>query len=88
MEVLSIVIPLLETRRLFIPGRGEAIEAAEGFQLFATQTLRMSSASTLSTRNGKDEIFLSLFSFFLSLSFNLSSSLSLSLFTSLHFNVS
>ncbi len=39
MEVLSVLIPLLETRKLFIPGRGEVIEAAPGFQLFATQTL-------------------------------------------------
>eukprot|EP01132_Coremiostelium_polycephalum_P002326 gene2326-2870_t len=39
MEVLSVLIPLLENRTLFIPGRGEVIEAATGFQLFATQTL-------------------------------------------------
>jgi midasin len=57
MEVLSILIPLLETRRLFIPGRGEVIDAAEGFQLFATQTLRMSNTSTLNARNGEDELF-------------------------------
>ncbi|EGG20931.1 type A von Willebrand factor domain-containing protein [Cavenderia fasciculata] len=39
IEVLSVLIPLLESRTLFIPGRGEAIAAANGFQLFATQTL-------------------------------------------------
>ncbi|KAF2076411.1 hypothetical protein CYY_002268 [Polysphondylium violaceum] len=39
IEVLSVLIPLLESRTLFIPGRGEVIEAANGFQLFATQTL-------------------------------------------------
>lgn len=47
MEVLSVLIPLLETRKLFIPGRGEVIEASPGFQLFATQTLF---GSTLSSR--------------------------------------
>ncbi|KAM9966569.1 hypothetical protein ACTFIR_006789 [Dictyostelium discoideum] len=39
IEVLSVLIPLLENRTLFIPGRGEVIEASNGFQLFATQTL-------------------------------------------------
>eukprot|EP01133_Synstelium_polycarpum_P016329 gene16329-19424_t len=39
LEVLSVLIPLLESRTLFIPGRGDTIEAAPGFQLFATQTL-------------------------------------------------
>jgi midasin len=53
MEVLSILIPLLETRRLFVSGRGEVIDAADGFQLFATQTLRSSTVGTQSTRNGE-----------------------------------
>ncbi|EFA84854.1 type A von Willebrand factor domain-containing protein [Heterostelium album PN500] len=39
IDVLSVLISLLESRTLFIPSRGEAIEAANGFQLFATQTL-------------------------------------------------
>ncbi|KAJ3195669.1 hypothetical protein HK101_011411 [Irineochytrium annulatum] len=39
MEVLSILLPLLETRDLFIPSRGEKITAKEGFQLFATRTV-------------------------------------------------
>jgi midasin len=38
-EVLSVLIPLLEKRELFIPGRGEVIPAAPGFQIFATQTV-------------------------------------------------
>ena len=38
MDVISIIIPLLEKRELFIPGRGEKIKAAPGFQLFATRT--------------------------------------------------
>ncbi|KAG9286447.1 hypothetical protein G9A89_014613, partial [Geosiphon pyriformis] len=37
-EALSILLPLLETRQLFIPGRGERIHAKEGFQLFATRS--------------------------------------------------
>ncbi|CAG8555969.1 630_t:CDS:2, partial [Paraglomus occultum] len=38
-EVMSVLIPLLETRQLFIPSRGERIEANEEFQLFATRSL-------------------------------------------------
>jgi midasin (ATPase involved in ribosome maturation) len=30
---------LLETRQLFIPSRGEKIDAKQGFQLFATKSL-------------------------------------------------
>ena len=39
VEVVSVLLPLLETRKLFIPGRGEEIRASSGFQIFATQTL-------------------------------------------------
>ncbi|KAI9206667.1 P-loop containing nucleoside triphosphate hydrolase protein [Polychytrium aggregatum] len=39
MEVVSVLIPLLETRHLFIPSRGEKFKAKEGFQLFATRTI-------------------------------------------------
>ncbi|RIA85786.1 P-loop containing nucleoside triphosphate hydrolase protein [Glomus cerebriforme] len=39
MEVLSVLLPLLETRQLFIPSRGEKIDAKQGFQLFATKSL-------------------------------------------------
>ncbi|CAG8439564.1 5371_t:CDS:10 [Funneliformis mosseae] len=39
MEVLSVLLPLLETRQLFIPSRGEKINAKQGFQLFATKSL-------------------------------------------------
>jgi len=39
VEVLSVLLPLLEKRELFIPGRGELIKAKDTFQLFATQTL-------------------------------------------------
>ncbi|RKO94177.1 P-loop containing nucleoside triphosphate hydrolase protein [Blyttiomyces helicus] len=39
LEVLSVLTPLLETRHLFIPSRGEKIKAKEGFRIFATRTL-------------------------------------------------
>ncbi|KAH3757277.1 AAA ATPase midasin [Pelomyxa schiedti] len=38
-DVQSVLLPILETRWLFIPGRGEMCEAQPGFQLFATRTL-------------------------------------------------
>ncbi|CAO3637326.1 unnamed protein product [Cunninghamella blakesleeana] len=38
-EVLSVLLPLLETKKLFIPSRGEEIKAKEGFQLFGTRSL-------------------------------------------------
>jgi midasin (ATPase involved in ribosome maturation) len=38
MDVMSILIPLLESRHLFIPSRGEKIKAKNGFQIFATRT--------------------------------------------------
>ena len=38
-EVISMLLPLLETRHLFIPSRGEKLKAKEGFQLFATRSL-------------------------------------------------
>ena len=37
-EVLAALVPLLEERKLYVPGRGESIPAAEGFQLFGTVT--------------------------------------------------
>ena len=37
-EVLAALVPLLEERRLYVPGRGESVPAAEGFQLFGTVT--------------------------------------------------
>ena len=47
-EVLSALVPLLEKRRLYVPGRGESIQAAPGFQLFGsitTEAGRSTSAS-------------------------------------------
>lgn len=40
IEVQSALLPLLEKRELFIPGRGELIKANDNFQLFATHTLK------------------------------------------------
>ena len=37
MEVVSVLLPLLETRCLSVPGHGDNITAAPGFHLFATQ---------------------------------------------------
>ena len=37
-EVLSALVPLLEKRKLYVPGRGESIQAAPGFQLFGSVT--------------------------------------------------
>ena len=36
-EVISVLLPLLETRWLHIPSRGESIKAKRGFQIFATR---------------------------------------------------
>ena len=37
MEVISVLLPLLETRTLSVPGHGDSIKASPGFHLFATQ---------------------------------------------------
>ena len=37
MDVVSVLMPLLESRALSIPGHGDEVKAAPGFQLFATQ---------------------------------------------------
>ena len=44
-DVLSVLLPLLETRELFLASRGERIHAASGFQLFATRTTDTRKAS-------------------------------------------
>uniref|UniRef100_T1J0I3 Midasin n=1 Tax=Strigamia maritima TaxID=126957 RepID=T1J0I3_STRMM len=42
MDVLSILVPLLESKTLLLPGNGGQIQAADGFHLFATQRLSAS----------------------------------------------
>jgi midasin len=49
MEVVSTLLPLVESQQLFIPSRGESLSAAPGFQLFATQ--RSVSGSSRSSIN-------------------------------------
>ncbi|KAG0044860.1 AAA ATPase midasin [Gryganskiella cystojenkinii] len=51
MEVLSVLLPLLESRTLFIPSRGEKIPASEGFQLFATKSLIPTRSGRMMARN-------------------------------------
>jgi midasin len=45
LDVLSMIVSLVESRALFIPSRGEMIEARPGFQLFATRSTRVEVAS-------------------------------------------
>ncbi|KAG0232655.1 AAA ATPase midasin [Actinomortierella wolfii] len=51
MEVLSVLLPLLESRTLFIPSRGEKIPAKEGFQLFATKSMIPSRSGRMMSRS-------------------------------------
>ncbi|KAJ3092441.1 AAA ATPase midasin [Quaeritorhiza haematococci] len=53
-EVISVLIPLLEgtSRCLFIPSRGERIQAKEGFQLFATRTTQNADGGRDGKRGG------------------------------------
>lgn len=37
MDVVSLLLPVVESRTLNVPGHGDVIQAAPGFQLFATQ---------------------------------------------------
>ncbi|KAG0168625.1 AAA ATPase midasin [Apophysomyces sp. BC1034] len=53
-EVISVLLPLLETRHLFIPSRGEKIKAKEGFQLFGTRSFVPSrSGKGMTSRGGE-----------------------------------
>ncbi|KAI1311961.1 AAA ATPase midasin [Mortierella claussenii] len=51
MEVLSVLLPLLESRTLFIPSRGEKISAHEGFHLFATKSMIPTRSGRMMARN-------------------------------------
>ncbi|KAK3846925.1 MAG: hypothetical protein J3R72DRAFT_519841 [Linnemannia gamsii] len=51
MEVLSVLLPLLESRTLFIPSRGEKIPASEDFQLFATKSMIPTRSGRMMARN-------------------------------------
>ncbi|RMC13255.1 hypothetical protein DUI87_10789 [Hirundo rustica rustica] len=39
LDVISVLIPLLEKRQLLIPGRGDCLKVAPGFQFFATRRI-------------------------------------------------
>ncbi|XP_078068621.1 midasin [Mustelus asterias] len=51
LDVISVLIPLLETGDLLIPGHGDCIKAAPGFQFFATRRLFSSSAGWYRQQN-------------------------------------
>eukprot|EP00727_Mastigamoeba_balamuthi_P013922 m51a1_g9152 hypothetical protein (5493) ;mRNA; r:105121-123237 len=53
LDVLSVLVPLLESRKLFVPGRGDVVEAAPGFQLFATRALLAGAAVRKQGQQGK-----------------------------------
>ncbi|XP_067673927.1 midasin-like [Haliotis asinina] len=52
MDVVSILLPLLETNTLTIPGHGDNVKANPGFRLFATQRLVGSSSGWHRQRSG------------------------------------
>ncbi|KFV78000.1 Midasin, partial [Struthio camelus australis] len=39
LDVISVLIPLLEKRELLLPGRGDCLKVAPGFQFFATRRI-------------------------------------------------
>ncbi|XP_040839706.1 midasin isoform X2 [Ochotona curzoniae] len=45
LDVVSVLIPLLENGELLIPGRGDCLKVAPGFQFFATRRLLSSGGS-------------------------------------------
>ncbi|XP_048240547.1 midasin-like [Haliotis rufescens] len=52
MDVVSILLPLLETNTLTVPGHGDNVKANPGFRLFATQRLVGSSSGWHRQRSG------------------------------------
>ena len=45
IEITSVLLPLLESRKLFIPGRAETITAKSEFRIFGTQSFMVDSQS-------------------------------------------
>lgn len=41
MDVISLLVPILQSRSIALPGHANRIKAAAGFQLFATQRFMM-----------------------------------------------
>ena len=55
MEMMSVLLPLLESRSLYLPARDERINAAPGFALFGTRTVRHGSGSIVSPTSAAAE---------------------------------
>ena len=53
-EVLTSLVPLLETRKILLPGRGDVVDAAPGFRLFGTYSA--ANINALQLCGGKGEI--------------------------------
>ncbi|XP_032235337.2 midasin-like isoform X2 [Nematostella vectensis] len=51
MDVVSLLIPLLESRTLSVPGHGNVVKAVPGFQLFATQRISSGGLSVYAHTN-------------------------------------
>ncbi|KAK2856665.1 hypothetical protein Q5P01_005400 [Channa striata] len=45
LDVISVLLPLMENKKLMIPGRDDCIDVASGFQFFATRRLYFSGGS-------------------------------------------
>lgn len=45
LDVISVLLPLMENKKLVIPGREDCIDVAPGFQFFATRRMQYSSGS-------------------------------------------
>ena len=50
MDVVSVLMPLLESRSLSVPAHGNTVKAAPGFQLFATQRYMYIAAMLLANK--------------------------------------
>ncbi|KAJ3181878.1 hypothetical protein HDU85_003393 [Gaertneriomyces sp. JEL0708] len=52
-EVLSVLVPLLETGWLMVAGRGEKVKAKPGFRVFGTQSLTKGKANRMAGQAGE-----------------------------------
>lgn len=51
LDVISVLLPLMENKKLMIPGREDCIDVAPGFQFFATRRMYYSSGSWYRPQN-------------------------------------
>ncbi|XP_007570662.1 midasin isoform X2 [Poecilia formosa] len=51
LDVISVLLPLMENKKLMIPGREDCIEVAPGFQFFATRRMYCSGGSWYKPQN-------------------------------------